>query len=324
MSCFLQILTLLFTLKFLKHVLSYEHVSPSPTTAPTNPQWIDTVHVVFMNHLDVGFNVNDPNGTLGFSHNVVNYYFTHYFPMAVAVGDNCTQLYNVSFTWTTHVWLISMYFDCPPNMQLHCPTQSEMDYIEYGINQGYIRWHAFPFNSQLELYDANMVAFGVQLSHDLSDRFGINQSQVLSQRDVPGMTRSMIPVLKSNNVNGITIGCNGGSAPPAVPKIFNWKDSVSGEMIITMVHPGGYGGIKLEDAVYVDNWNEALILAFKGDNAGPPTVGEAVITYLALAYVLILFLFLLLLFLLCMCMCLKNKNENKNKKNTNDTNNTFK
>ena len=61
-----------------------------------------------------------------------------------------------------------------------------------------------------------------------------------SQRDVPGMTRNAIPILVDEGVQAITIGVNGGSAPPGVPKNtpFVWRDKPSGKEIITVVHPG--------------------------------------------------------------------------------------
>jgi hypothetical protein len=60
------------------------------------------------------------------------------------------------------------------------------------------------------------------------------------QRDVPGMTRNAIPILTDEGVQAITIGVNGGSAPPGVPKNtpFIWRDRPSGKEIITAVHPG--------------------------------------------------------------------------------------
>lgn len=54
------------------------------------------------------------------------------------------------------------------------------------------------------------------------------------------MTRNAIPILVDEGVQAITIGVNGGSAPPGVPKNtpFVWRDKPSGKEIITVVHPG--------------------------------------------------------------------------------------
>lgn len=219
-----------------------EDDAPIPTVSPTLPTWIDTVHLVISNHFDCGFAGIDPQ--LGYAVDVVNKYFDVYFPMAISNGKQLAQdPYNLPFTWMTQSWLISLYFDCPLNMGLHCPNQTMKDYIQYGIDQRYIYWHGFPFNSQMEVYDKSMLEFGLKLSSDLSKQYGAPLSTIISQRDVPMMTRSMIPILTENNITAISVGVNMGSSPPDVPRIFKWKDSQSNTSMITMVNPGGYGGV---------------------------------------------------------------------------------
>lgn len=98
-------------------------------------------------------------------------------------------------------------------------------------------------------------------------------------RDVPGMTRSVIPLLNKVGVRAITVGVNGGSSPPAVSSAFIWKDVQSGFDILAMWHPGGYGGIDLSDCVIVKGLPDALAFAFRGDNQGPPGVDEVLSNY---------------------------------------------
>lgn len=84
------------------------------------------------------------------------------------------------------------------------------------------------------------------------------------------MTRSIIPSLIKYNISAISIGVNSFSAPPAVPyPIFMWKDPISNESIITMLHANGYGGIGINDVVMIDNFSEAIIFAWNDDNQGP-------------------------------------------------------
>ena len=97
----------------------------------------------------------------------------------------------------------------------------------------------------------------------------ILQTIALSQRDVPFMTRGVIPLLTKNGVQGITVGSNPFIYPPQVPKAFLWEDPVSGESIIALEHPYGYGGITIEDCVEAPN-GVALCFAFREDNSGPP------------------------------------------------------
>lgn len=60
------------------------------------------------------------------------------------------------------------------------------------------------------------------------------------QRDVPGFTRAAVPILVDQGVKAVTLGVNGGSAPPDVPHNtpFLWHDKQSGTEIIAMWHPG--------------------------------------------------------------------------------------
>ncbi len=126
--------------------------------------------------------------------------------------------------------------------------------------------HGFPFNSELELYDQSLLSFGIALTHDLDAQFGLPPKRTISQRDVPGTTRSIIPQLLSNGISALSIGVNGGSMPPAVPSAWVWElqpnqtqpfeslldpsaasasaasKSADPQRIIGMLHPGGYGG----------------------------------------------------------------------------------
>jgi len=74
-------------------------------------------------------------------------------------------------------------------------------------------------------------------------------------------------------VEAITVGVNGASLPPAVPKLFLWRDEESGTDIIAMWHPYGYGGYKLEDCVTLEGLDHAFVPAWRGDNDGPATKG---------------------------------------------------
>lgn len=142
--------------------------------------WVDKVHLVMSNHFDCGF--------ANTAKNIVNEYFDKYIPNAVKYGDAFVANYTNStyngYTWMTQSWLISLYFDCPPGMGLNCPSQSTQNYIQSGIEKGYIFWHGFPFNSQQEVYDIPMLQFGLQLSKDLSNQYKAPISKILSQRGV--------------------------------------------------------------------------------------------------------------------------------------------
>ena len=78
---------------------------------------------------------------------------------------------------------------------------------------------------------------------------------VLSQRDVPSLTRATIPLLVAAGVTGINVGINPASAPLGVPSVaacehdglatpFVWLDQATNSSVLAAFHPGGYGGIR--------------------------------------------------------------------------------
>eukprot|EP01084_Bolivina_argentea_P261268 441446_1 len=221
------------------------------------------------NHLDMGFT--------GFTKTVVNEYFDEYFPTAIEAAQQSLS-HNLTYKYMTHSYLVSLYLDCPPNMNLHCPNQTSINNFLLAVNKGYIWWHSFPFNSNLGGYDKPMLEFGIKLSSDLSLKYNSTKSTVISQRDVPGVTRSIIPILKSSHIRALSIGANQGSAPPNVPSIFKWIDtddtSNKTHEIIGMMHKGGYGGTDVNDCIIIPKFNHSLMMAWNPDNQGPPGINE--------------------------------------------------
>ena len=58
-------------------------------------------------------------GYQSFINNVLNEYFTKYFPLAVKVANELVAGgYVETFIYTTHPWLVSLYLDCPPYLIL--------------------------------------------------------------------------------------------------------------------------------------------------------------------------------------------------------------
>ena len=100
---------------------------------------------------------------------------------------------------------------------------------------------------------------------------------------MPGTTRSAIPRLAANGVGAITVGVNGGSTPPNVPRAFLWRDPVSNVSIPAMWHPRGYGGISFEDAVILPGSSHAIVFDWEGDNAGPPSAATVAGDFASLA-----------------------------------------
>ena len=66
------------------------------------------------------------------------------------------------------------------------PNASEVAAVAQAVRDGVITYHAFPFNAEPELADAELIKGGIAAVHALDARFGQPKKTVMSQRDVPG------------------------------------------------------------------------------------------------------------------------------------------
>jgi len=65
--------------------------------------------------VDTGADVGYANYTI----NIINEYFTEYFPRAIDIARGLRSGgYVETFIYTTHAWLVSLYLDCPSNLIL--------------------------------------------------------------------------------------------------------------------------------------------------------------------------------------------------------------
>eukprot|EP00118_Oscarella_pearsei_P025553 m.308367 g.308367 ORF g.308367 m.308367 type:complete len:722 (+) comp43877_c0_seq1:88-2253(+) len=259
-------------MRFLKKLFALLCISLSSSwlSLAFNPADVTTVHFVSSCHLDIGF--------ADTAANIVNRYFDRFFLASISVSNTLRQMGgDERLVFVTHPYLLSLYFDCPPNMGIHCPDDNSVKMVEDAIGRGDISWHAMPFNSQLEIMDADLLDFSIKLAHDLDKRFNKPPKVTMSQRDVPGTSRAIIPTLVKNGVAAITVGVNGGSMPPSVPPVFVWKNEDTNQSVLGLWHPGGYGGqhgVTPDCVVGVDGFDHALVYGFRGDNSGPPSVKE--------------------------------------------------
>lgn len=237
---------------------------------PDAAKLIKTVHVISSNHFDAGY----ADMTAG----VVNMYFDKYFPRAAQVGADLKKTTGQSLKWMTFSFLVSLYVDCPPAMGLHCPGTASLAQFSQAVKDRHIVWPALPTNAELAAADAASLRFGVQLSNATSDRFQIPRPRVLSTRDVPGMPRSAIPILKEAGVLGLSEGMNGRMVPLNVPPIFRWTDSNSGASILTLWHWHGYGSLTDPGAfAQLPGSEHAIAYNWRGDNAGPAMSAQEMI-----------------------------------------------
>ena len=169
--------------------------------------------------MDVGYN-GIP--LTGFINNILNIYFHDYLPRAALLDEQIRRLdANERFVYTTHPWILSMFFDCPPNfvlagIKLNCPTANELSLIEGAIRTGVITWQAGAMNMEYEWMDERALNFSLDLSVSLAMRFNVPVPCVVSVRDVPGVPMAMIDSLNRyfsqycSSKPLVTVGVNNG------------------------------------------------------------------------------------------------------------------
>eukprot|EP00299_Pterocystis_sp_00344_P018300 c9142_g1_i1.p1 GENE.c9142_g1_i1~~c9142_g1_i1.p1 ORF type:complete len:752 (-),score=203.29 c9142_g1_i1:11-2236(-) len=224
---------------------------------------VKTVHVVQSCHLDVGF----ASTIVGELQNYYGFYLEAA-QIAQDFRDNPGKN-GEGLIFTTHSYVVSMLLDCPPNMGYYCPPESDKKIIREAIKRGDIALQAFPFNAETETFDRNLFEGALNLTMRLADDLGIAHPITMTQRDVPGATVAMIPLLNKAGVLSFSEGVNEASLPPDTPPVFRWKGLDGTSEVIVFMHPYGYGGYLLEDCIVLPNLAHALCPDYNTDNAGP-------------------------------------------------------
>jgi hypothetical protein len=217
----------------------------------TNPP-IETVHLIFKTHLDIGFT--------DYARNVVQQYFEDFIPRAIETSRTLRQEGGDQFIWTTGSWLIYEY--------LERADVTHRKQMEAAIEAGDMVWHGLPFTTHTELMDPSLFRFGLSLSQQLDKRFG-RKTIASKMTDVPGHTRSMVPLLAEGGIQYLHLGANPASTPPDVPPVFVWRDLKTETRVLVMYQKGAYG-----DVMSVPGLPNAIAFAHTNDNHGPQTVAE--------------------------------------------------
>ena len=216
-----------------------------------------TIHLVFKTHLDIGFT--------NLARRVRQQYHEHFIPQALETGEHFhgEDPGNLRFIWTTGSWLIADY--------LASAGPAEVARLERAIDRGLIRWHALPFTTHSELMSPALFRAGLSYSHDLDRRFG-RTTMAAKMTDVPGHTRSIVPLLAEAGVRFLHLGVNEASPVPDVPEVFRWRAD-SGEEVVVM-YQDSYGGTH-----FPAGRAEGLSFAHTNDNAGPQSVSQTIDAY---------------------------------------------
>ena len=265
-------------------MLLFAAVSAAPVYPPKDPASVTKVHIIQSNHLDVGFAdyasrimnryLRGGPGTLGPPHprNETVQFPSFLLSAARTAATLRARGGEAGMRYMAQAYEVSYFIDClsaPGNATafpsdpgagvsaMRCPNATEIAELEGAIRRGDIWWHAFAHNAQPELMDEGTVAYGVALGAELAARYGRPAPTTLSQRDVPGLSRAVIPALARAGVTAVSVGVNDGSPAPVLPSTvdcsvggfhqirqpFVWRDEASGTEVLADYHPGGYGGV---------------------------------------------------------------------------------
>lgn len=167
---------------------------------------IKKVVIIDADHFDLGYH--------GLISDVANMYFDTFWPLALKIAQDLRNgNHTETYTYTTFSWLASAYLHCPANSGLHCPSAAQLQAFKAAAKRGDITWPAFPFNSEFGAYDDKLVEFGVNMTHAIDDLLGVPRKRVVADRDVPGLTRAVIPVLAKAGIRAINISPNARMSP---------------------------------------------------------------------------------------------------------------
>ena len=200
---------------------------------------VTEIHVVFSNHLDVGFNErswNDgtggperceglvsPNGErcMPLAANVTSEYFNVFFPRAAAMADAARAAGADRYIYMAQPWVVALFLDCAKSgvndwrpghtdeLLLSCPNATTTAQFKKAVGQGDIFFQAFPHSSCPESYDASQFEASLAISSRLANELGVARPRTFSQRDETGMSRAILPLLNKHGVKYISLGSGG-------------------------------------------------------------------------------------------------------------------
>jgi hypothetical protein len=215
---------------------------------------IGVVHLVAKTHLDLGFTA--------LAAEVEEGYRTEFFPRALATAAELRAAGGGErLVWTTGSWIL--------HRALADADPVRAAAVAAGVRAGDLAWHGLAVTTHTELLDVARFRAGLGISAELDARFG-RTTVAAKMTDVPGHTRSMVPLLADAGVRFLHLGVNPAWPVPDVPPVFRWR-SPDGAEVVVAYRAGGYGG-----DVVVPGCDAALTFLHAGDNLGPPSAAEVV------------------------------------------------
>jgi alpha-mannosidase len=221
------------------------------------PHPLRKVVVVFKTHFDLGF-TDLPD-------RVMQLYTGKMFSAVREVMDaTANEPPGPRYSWTLPAW--------PLRFLLHDPSVPEesRQAARKLVEEGRLNWHAWPFTTHTAFCGLEELVRGLHISRSLSEEFG-KWPTGAKQTDVPGHTWILPSILVRAGVKFVHLGCNSGSHPPHVPRLF-WWEGPDASRLLTYYSAGGYGTPLLPP----DDWPYDTWLAVQQtvDNIGPQSPEE--------------------------------------------------
>lgn len=195
------------------------------------------VIVVSKTHLDLGFT--------DFAENIKRKYIDSFIPNAIKIADEVNDNENKKFVWTTGSWIIKE--------ALKHSSEENKSLLLSALANGNLAPHAMPFTLHTELLDKESLEYGLSIVDKIDKITGI-KTTAAKMTDVPGHTKSLVPILHSHGIKLLHIGVNGASAMPNVPECFLWRVD---KAEIVVIYSGSYGGEYknefVDDILYFDH-----------------------------------------------------------------------
>lgn len=220
-----------------------------PGAAQKPDSRVKKVHVIFKTHLDIGFTE--------LSSKVEQRYIDEFIPKAIAVAEQLRREgAEERYVWTTGAWLVDAY--------LRQATPEAAARLEEAVRRGDIVWNGVPYTVESESMNRELFAGILKLSQRLDARFG-RKTVAAKMTDVPGHTRSIVPLLCDAGFTFLHIGVNSAAAVPDVPPVCRWRDPDGREIVL--MYQKTYG----EEMLLPDS-QTVVSINFTNDNKGPHTV----------------------------------------------------
>ncbi len=204
------------------------------------------VIVVSKTHLDLGFT--------DYAENIRRKYLERFIPEAIELAKTVNTDGHKNFIWTTGSWIIKE--------ALEQTDERRRNELVRAIKDGDIIAHGLPFTTHTELFDKDTFDFGLSIVDGI-DAIRGQKTVSAKMTDVPGHTRSIVPLLAKHGIKLLHIGVNGVSAMPEVPECFLWKN---GDAQVVVIYSGDYGGAFKSDLI-----DEVLYFDHTVDNRGAPS-----------------------------------------------------